>query len=55
VRWTVLARTDERRGRAVRDVGTEAGEEMAEMILRMLGVPADEAHAIATAPLPELP
>jgi AcrR family transcriptional regulator len=39
----------------VRDVGTEAGEEMAEMILRMLGVPADEAHAIATAPLPELP
>jgi hypothetical protein len=39
----------------VHDVGPRAGEEMAEMILRMLGVPADDAHEIATQPLPELP
>ncbi|MFG2820898.1 TetR/AcrR family transcriptional regulator [Kitasatospora sp. NPDC048365] len=37
----------------VRDLGVEAGDEMAELILRMLGVPADEAHELATRPLPE--
>jgi AcrR family transcriptional regulator len=34
--------------------GTKAAQEMAEMILRMLGLPADEARQIATQPLPEL-
>ncbi|GHF34215.1 MULTISPECIES: TetR/AcrR family transcriptional regulator [Streptomyces] len=40
---------------STRDLDAEAGEHMAEMILRMLGLPADEAHGIATRPLPDLP
>lgn len=32
----------------------KAGEQMAELILRMLGLPLDEAREIATRPLPEL-
>lgn len=39
----------------VREVDAEAGEEMAELILRMLGVPAGEAREIARRTLPELP
>ncbi|MFD0274082.1 TetR/AcrR family transcriptional regulator [Kitasatospora sp. NPDC127111] len=37
------------------DLGAEAGEQLAEMILCMLGLPADEAHEISTRPLPDLP
>jgi hypothetical protein len=37
------------------DPDADAGEEMAELILRMLGVPADEAREIARRALPELP
>lgn len=33
----------------------DAGADTAEFVLRALGVPADEARAFATAPLPELP
>lgn len=33
----------------------DAGADIAEFVLRGLGVPADEARAFATAPLPELP
>lgn len=40
---------------STRDLGAEAGEHMAEMILLMLGLPADEAREIATRPLPDLP
>ncbi|GHI01776.1 TetR family transcriptional regulator [Streptomyces cellostaticus] len=40
---------------AARDLDAAAGEQMAEMILRMLGLPAGEAHEISTRPLPELP
>ncbi|MEV7416194.1 helix-turn-helix domain-containing protein [Streptomyces sp. NPDC089919] len=40
---------------SVRDAGAEAGVNMAEMILRMLGVPEAEAREIAARPLPELP
>jgi AcrR family transcriptional regulator len=36
-------------------VDPAAGEEMAELILRMLGLPMAEAHDIATRPLPRLP
>ncbi|WP_052852175.1 TetR/AcrR family transcriptional regulator [Streptomyces avicenniae] len=32
-----------------------AGERMAELVLRMLGLPADEAHDVARRPLPPLP
>lgn len=32
-----------------------AGEQMAELVLRMLGLPLDEARDLATRPLPELP
>ena len=38
----------------LRDVKAEAGEEMAELILRMLGLPQDEAREIANRALPEL-
>jgi AcrR family transcriptional regulator len=40
---------------AVADLDARAGEQMAELILRMLGLPQDEAHAIATRPLPDVP
>ncbi|GAA2233611.1 TetR/AcrR family transcriptional regulator [Streptomyces indiaensis] len=40
---------------SARDLDAAAGEQMAEMILRMLGLPADEAHEISTRPLPDLP
>jgi AcrR family transcriptional regulator len=36
-------------------VDAAAGEEMAELMLRMLGLPVAEAHDIATRPLPRLP
>ncbi|MDD9375183.1 TetR/AcrR family transcriptional regulator [Streptomyces sp. ZAF1911] len=39
---------------ATTDLGDEAGEQAAEMILCMLGVPADEARELATRPLPAL-
>jgi AcrR family transcriptional regulator len=32
-----------------------AGEQMAELVLRMLGLPVEEAHDLATRPLPDLP
>ncbi|GAB7185252.1 DNA-binding protein AcrR family [Kitasatospora sp. Ki12] len=40
---------------SARDLGAAAGEQTAEMILRMLGLPAEEACEIATGPLPDLP
>ncbi|MEU0056172.1 hypothetical protein [Streptomyces sp. NPDC006334] len=40
---------------SARDLDAAAGEQMAEMILPMLGLPAGEAHEISTRPLPELP
>ncbi|MGP3690451.1 TetR/AcrR family transcriptional regulator [Streptomyces sp. IBSNAI002] len=40
--------------RATADLNDAAGEQTAEMVLRMLGLDADEAHALATQPLPPL-
>ncbi|GHJ35593.1 TetR/AcrR family transcriptional regulator [Streptomyces sp. TS71-3] len=37
---------------ATSDLPEAAGEQTAEMVLRMLGLPADEAHEVATRPLP---
>ncbi|NUR39574.1 MAG: TetR/AcrR family transcriptional regulator, partial [Streptomyces sp.] len=34
--------------------GDEAAVNLAEMVLRMLGVPADDAHEVARRPLPDL-
>lgn len=39
---------------ATTELDDAAGEQMAEMILRMLGIPADEAHEVATRPVPDL-
>jgi AcrR family transcriptional regulator len=39
----------------IADLGARDGEQMAELVLRMLGVPLDEARELATRPLPELP
>jgi AcrR family transcriptional regulator len=39
----------------VAGVDAKAGERMAELILRLLGLPLDEAHEVATRPLPQLP
>ncbi|MER5258110.1 MULTISPECIES: TetR/AcrR family transcriptional regulator [unclassified Streptomyces] len=39
---------------ATSDVTAAAGEQAAEMVLRMLGLPAEEAHELATKPLPSL-
>ncbi|MCX4775637.1 TetR/AcrR family transcriptional regulator [Streptomyces sp. NBC_01264] len=39
---------------ATTDLDEAAGEQTAEMILRMLGVPADEARELSTRPLPDL-
>jgi AcrR family transcriptional regulator len=36
------------------EVGDAACDEVAEQLLRMLGVPLDEAHELATAPLPDI-
>lgn len=34
--------------------GDEAAVNLAEMVLRMLGVPPDDAHEVARCPLPDL-
>ncbi|MFJ9214048.1 TetR/AcrR family transcriptional regulator [Streptomyces sp. NPDC102264] len=39
---------------ATSDLDAAAGEQAAEMVLRMLGLPAEEAHELATKPLPVL-
>jgi len=39
----------------VTDLDARAGEQMAELVLRMLGLPMDEARDLAVRPLPELP
>ena len=39
----------------VTSLDTRAGEQMAELVLRMLGLPLDEARDLATRPLPDLP
>jgi hypothetical protein len=35
--------------------GADSGEQVAELLLRMLGIPPEEAHEIATRPLPAMP
>jgi AcrR family transcriptional regulator len=40
---------------AVTELDDHTGEQMAELILRMLGIPVDEARELAARPLPELP
>ncbi|MBR7825972.1 TetR/AcrR family transcriptional regulator [Actinospica sp. MGRD01-02] len=40
---------------SVADLDAHAGEEMAELVLRMLGLPLEEARKLATRPLSELP
>ena len=39
----------------VAELDDRAGEQMAELVLRMLGLPLDEARDLATRPLPQLP
>ncbi|MFF6988962.1 TetR family transcriptional regulator [Streptomyces sp. NPDC010273] len=39
---------------ATSDLNASAGEEAAELVLRMLGLPSDEAHEISVRPLPAL-
>jgi AcrR family transcriptional regulator len=40
---------------AVAELDDHTGEQMAELLLRMLGIPADEARDLAARPLPKLP
>lgn len=39
----------------VADLDSRAGEQMAELVLRMLGIPLDEARDLSARPLPQLP
>ena len=42
------------RGKLAGELGSDADQDLAALVLRILGIPPDEARAIATRPLPSV-